>query len=119
VVPELLVAELYSVDPTTQGRVEQRAWILSVRTGLEDEVEPRAGQAAPTIQLSRRRRGGTPVGRDGRAVVRRGPGTAAPPRDGSRGRPPPAPAWSRAGRGLRPGSGPAPASATSDGLEAA
>ena len=43
VVPELLVAELDDVDPTTQGRVEQRAWILSVRTGLEDEVEPRAG----------------------------------------------------------------------------
>src|SRR5439155_23411517 len=118
VVPELLVAELYSVDPTTQGRVEQRAWILSVRTGLEDEVEHRAGQAAPTIELSRRRRGGTPVGTDARAVVRRGPGTAAPPRDGSRGRPPPAPAWAGAGRRLRPGWGPAAAPATAAALEA-
>jgi hypothetical protein len=39
-VRERLVAELDDVDPTTQGRVEQRTWILAMRTGLEDEVEP-------------------------------------------------------------------------------
>jgi hypothetical protein len=39
-VRERLVAELDDVDLTTQGRVEQRTWILAMRTGLEDEVEP-------------------------------------------------------------------------------
>src|SRR5207248_11456400 len=39
--PELLLAQLDDVDAASQRRGEQRAWILTMRPRLEDEVEAR------------------------------------------------------------------------------
>jgi hypothetical protein len=39
IVVQVLVAELHDVDTSTQGRIQQRARILTVRSRLEDEVE--------------------------------------------------------------------------------
>ena len=45
VVRQLLVAELHDVDAAAQRRLEECRWIVAARPRLEDEIEPRAGEA--------------------------------------------------------------------------
>src|SRR4051794_24975675 len=42
---QLLVAELDDVDAAAKGSIEERRRIAAVRTRLEHEIEPRAGEA--------------------------------------------------------------------------